>query len=75
MTDFPDRDHEITMKEIDPIAETDYTVETECMTEIGHIGGIDHDTTIKMIKEVTIEMTTEMIIEMTIVKESSVKEQ
>ena len=48
------------MKEIDPIAETDYTVETECTTEIGHIVGIDHETTIKM--------TTEMIIEMTIEK-------
>ena len=43
------------MKEIDPIAETDYTVETECMTEIGHIVGIDHKTTIKMIIEMTIE--------------------
>ena len=28
------------MKEIDPTVETDYTVETECMTEIGHIVGI-----------------------------------
>ena len=61
-------DCKITMKEIDPIAETDYTVETECMTEIGHIVGIDHETTIKMTIEVTIEMTTGMIIEMTIEK-------
>ena len=53
------------MKEIDPIAETDYTVETECTTEIGHTVGIDHDTHIKM----TIEVTTEMITEMTIEKE------
>ena len=43
------------MKEIDPIAETDYTVETECMTEIGHIVGIYYETTIKMITEMTIE--------------------
>ena len=56
------------MKEIDHIADTDYTAETECMTEIGHIVGIDHKTTIKMTREVTIEMTTEMIIEMTIEK-------
>ena len=43
------------MKEIDSIAETDYTVETECTTEIGHMVGIDHETTIKMIIEMTIE--------------------
>ena len=59
-------DHKITMKEIDPIAETDYTVETECMTKIGHVIGIE--TTIKMTIEVTIEWTIEMIIEMTIEK-------
>ena len=48
------------MKEIDPIAKTDYSVGTKCMTEIGHVVGIE--ATIKM----TIEVTTEMIIEMTI---------
>ena len=35
------------MKEKDLIAETDYTVETEC-TETDHIVGIDHKTTIKL---------------------------
>ena len=35
------------MKEIDLIAETDYTVETEC-TEIDHMAGIDNKTTIRM---------------------------
>ena len=54
------------MKEIDPIAQTDYTVETECITEIGHVVGIE--TSIKMTIEVTIERTTEMIIEMAIEK-------
>ena len=47
MTDFPEIDCEITMKEIDPIAETDI--------EISHIVGIEHETTIKMTIEVTIE--------------------
>ena len=41
---------------MDLIAETDYTVETEC-TEIGHIVGIDHETTIRMTIEGTREMT------------------
>ena len=51
-------DQKITMKETDPITETDYTIETKCMTEIGHIVGMDHKTTIKMIIEMTIEKKT-----------------
>ena len=50
------------MKEIDPIAEIDYTVEPEC-TETDHIVGIGQETTIKMTKEVTIGMTIEINIE------------
>ena len=56
------------MKEIDPIAETDHTVEKKYVTEIGHIVGIDHKTTVKMTIDMTVEMPTEMIIEMTIEK-------
>ena len=46
------------MKEIDLIAETDYTVEKECI-EIDYIVEIDHETTIRMTIEGTIDMTME----------------
>ena len=42
------------MKEIDLIAEINYTVETEC-TETDHIVGIDCETNIKLTIEMTIE--------------------
>ena len=60
------------MKEIYLIAETDYTIETEC-TEIGHMVGIDHKTTIRMTIEGTIEMTTVMIIEMKIIETRDIR--